>query len=237
MAFSERDKAAVRAIISVFETGKARGNPGAVAVLRDGAGISYGMHQATHKSGSLYKVVYWYCHLNGMFANDLTPYLPRLKNTAVRQQCAADDTLKRLLRQAGEHDPIMRQAQDAVFDRDYMTPAIDAVEGSGWNLPLSLAVVYDSHIHGGWKKVRDKVTLENSSEKEWITRYVTTREWHLANAGRSGSVFQPKDRRHAELLRSTVYRMDTFRALIKADNWQLTTPFVAHGVAVQEENL
>ena len=45
------------AIVSIFETGKPRGNYAALAVLNDGAGISYGIKQFTHRSGSLLQVV------------------------------------------------------------------------------------------------------------------------------------------------------------------------------------
>src|SRR5687768_4871313 len=45
------------AIVSIFETGKPRGNYATVAVLNDGAGISYGIKQFTHRSGSLLQVI------------------------------------------------------------------------------------------------------------------------------------------------------------------------------------
>jgi hypothetical protein len=53
--FSERDKLIALAIVHIFETGKAFGDYTAVAVLNDGAGISYGINQFTHRSGSLYR--------------------------------------------------------------------------------------------------------------------------------------------------------------------------------------
>ena len=52
--------------------------------------------------------------------------------------------------------------------------AIAACEGSGFVLPLSLAVIYDSIVHGSYERIRDRVRLRALTpsiefEKAWIT--------------------------------------------------------------------
>ena len=56
-SMKQEDIEKAMAIVSIFETGKPRGNYAALAVLNDGAGISYGIKQFTHRSGSLLQVV------------------------------------------------------------------------------------------------------------------------------------------------------------------------------------
>ena len=56
-SFSTLDLLKALAIVNVFETGKPFGEFTAVAVLNDGAGISYGISQFTHRSGSLAAVI------------------------------------------------------------------------------------------------------------------------------------------------------------------------------------
>ncbi len=53
----QEDISKAMAIVSIFETGKPHGNYAALVVLNDGAGISYGIKQFTHRSGSLLQVV------------------------------------------------------------------------------------------------------------------------------------------------------------------------------------
>ena len=57
MPITVEDARRIKSIVSVFETGKAEGDPAAVVVLPDGAGISYGLHQATDRAGSLDEIV------------------------------------------------------------------------------------------------------------------------------------------------------------------------------------
>lgn len=248
MSFSARAINAARAIVSTFETypPTARPNYAQLAVLPDGPGrvlqVTFGAHQATDRADSLDEIIKRYAALalergEGALnpewldgAELLTVYLPRLaKNTP--QSCAdlaTDADFKTLLKRVST-DPLMHQAQNEVFDENYMRPAIAAVEGSGWIEPLSLAVVYDSMIHGGWRRLRNKV--QPAGEHEWISRYVAVRDANLANAGGDHSIFDNK------LLRNTVYRTATLRNLIHANNWHLATPFVAHGVTVTEDDI
>jgi hypothetical protein len=222
MAFTKKEKAAVKALVSCHETGKPVGNYSALVVLNDGAGITYGCHQATHGSGSLYKIVKMYCDIsNSETSKALEPYLAGLKNAAKRFEYAKIAKLKTLLKEAG-NEQAMRYAQNEVFDVNYFKPALRAVEGSGWVTPLALAVVYDSMIQGGWLKIRDRVNARN--EKEWIKQFVAARRKWLASSSK-------------QVVRNSVYRMTTFESLMAKGNWSLNVPFVVHGATVTNAHL
>lgn len=228
----ERSICVAKAIVSCHETFPPTPRPryGQIAVLRDGPGkslqVTFGAHQATDRADSLDKIIRRFRELaidaygddwdEKTLADELAEYLPELaKNTP--ESCASlarDPAFRKLLeRSAGE--PLMAQAQDDVFDVHYMRPAIAAVEGSGWSEPLTLAVVYDSMIHGSWERLRDKV--HEKFERPWIRSYVATRHFHLAHAGSRLSVFGNP------LLKSTTYRMRTFQDQIALQNWGLLT--------------
>lgn len=222
MAFSERAKMVAMAIIKVFETGKPLGDYSAIAVLKDGAGISYGISQFTHKSGSLYAVLARFQELGGALPQVISDNLANFKNKAYITSTANSTSIKTALKKLGT-DPIMRQAQREVAFEKYLKPSIKVCEGSGFVYPLSLAVIYDSKVHGSYNTIRDRVPT-GLSEKAWIARYVDEREKWLRNHKKT-------------VLHSTVYRPQTFRNLIKKDNWALNLPLVAHGRTITAKEL
>jgi hypothetical protein len=63
--FSKLDLNLAATIVHIFETGRPFGDYAACVVLDDGAGISYGISQFTHRSGSLGAVVERYIKLGG----------------------------------------------------------------------------------------------------------------------------------------------------------------------------
>lgn len=223
--FSEKTLRTVEAIVSVHENGRPHGKYESVAVLPDGPGgvrqVTYGAHQATDASNTLDKIIQRYCGLvqaeQGSVSGHplvdgedsgvgLVDYLPKLgENTrASFQALAADDFFLDLLRRAGS-DPLMIQAQIEIFRENYLQPAISICEKRGYTQPLSLAVIYDSLIHGSFKLISSRVGEFGSNEKLWITRYLVERRNWFANHSK-------------KLLRNAVYRMDTFLNLIIADD-------------------
>jgi chitosanase len=222
MSFSSRARAAANAIVSCHETGRPVGNYSALVVLSDGAGISYGTHQATHRAGSLFKICKLYCDLStSPVSAQLRQFLPLLNNPspASVNQGAHNETLKSLLRAAGGEQK-MRFAQNRVFERNYLDPAALACDGSNFRHAMSLAVIYDSMIQGGYAVCRDRVSGV-SGEEAWVRRYVAVRRQWLAT--------HPKP-----VVRHTTYRMDTFLQLISDNNWELNVPFSAHGAQVTD---
>jgi chitosanase len=230
MSVTPDQKRAIDSIISIFETGRLA-TPAAYStctVLRDGAGISYGKHQATDKSGSLDLVCKKYIELGGVHAGKLQKYMPYL---ATNETSKVDTSkaypmwmaeLIALLKTAGT-DPVMHRAQDEVFDANYWLPAVNICAEAKLVTPLAHAVVYDGLIHGGFQVVRNRFAAvppaKGGDEKTWVKEYLKARRaWLMASAN--------------ELLRRTVYRQDVFEALIAADNWNLTLPLTVRGVIV-----
>lgn len=221
-------KRACKAIVSIFETGKAQGNPSACTILPDGAGISYGLHQATDASGSLDTILVEYIRRGGSMraeAWDVLMIVQANVSTQYRSISAASPGVVRavdMLRQMGA-DPIMAEAQEAVFDRLYWQPAQDQAEAMGLVEPLSWAVCYDTAIHSGPSgiaRIRARFPevppIRGGDERKWTAAYVRARRSWLTS--RVGIVAQ------------TVYRMDAFLSLIEAGRWDLTPPFRVCGV-------
>jgi hypothetical protein len=230
-SFSLLAKLTALAIVHIFETAKAFGEFDAFAVLPDNAGVSYGVSQFTHRSGSLYAVVNEYLKDGGKAgAQYLRQVLPILGNTspAAVLQLQNDRKFKEALLLAAETDE-MRAAQVEIATKKYLQPAIDACEGSRFVLPMSLAVVYDSMNQGSFAKIRDRVRIQKGAyktdleyEKAWITQYVQKRDYWLEN-------FESADKKKQRLLRSTDYRTDFFLAQIGRGNWHLKPPMSVNG--------
>lgn len=220
MAFTERAKTIVLAIVHIFETAKPFGDYGAVAVLSDGAGFSVGINQFTHKSGSLAKVIMRFMELGGEIPDEISFALPDFKsgrNIAVR---SADRKLRNAIKSLGT-DELWRQAQREIAFEHYLKPALDACEGSKFKHPLSLAVIYDSINQGSFPKVRDRVSVSDTNEKAWIAEYCADRKAFLASSRKA-------------IVRSTVYRPNFFLSLIANNNWDLKLPINVNGHRLTE---
>ena len=186
MPLTELQKRAAQAIVNIFETGKPEGDYANVTLLPGDPGhLTYGRSQTTLASGNLYLLIKAYCEAPGAeFDTDLRKYLERLadRDTALDR----DVTLRRILREAGE-DPVMRQAQDAFFDRVYWNPAAQSAANIGLTSPLGVAIVYDSTVHGSWKRLRDRTDSEHGKaaaigQNRWTAAYVgERREWLATN--------------------------------------------------------
>jgi len=222
-------KAAAQAIVNVFETGRVRGDYARITLLEGDAGhLTYGRSQTTLASGNLFKLIADYVDAPGAaYAADFMPYLSRLETRAL--ELDHDARFKQILRLAGD-DPVMQHVQDRFFDRVYWVPALRAAQRLDLREALSIAVVYDSHIHGSWGRVR-RLTFQAAGnvaaaggERTWISRYVSVRRDWLAS-------------RRSRLLRATVYRMDAFEKLIGEERWDLALPFEVRGVRVTLEKL
>jgi chitosanase len=212
--YSEQDIAAATAIVNIFETGKPIGDYAAAAVLDDGAGVSYGIGQFTHRSGALAAVVRGYVAGGGSAGRrvfeDRLPALGK-KDGASIGAIAGDAEFAKALRAAAA-TPEMHRAQDEVLSERYMKPALDICRERAFTLPLSLAVVYDSMVHGSWKKIAEHVSQDG--EKNWISEYVRVRDKWLARVPR---------------LRKTRYRTKFFLDQINARNWTLKLPLTVNG--------
>jgi len=220
-------KLTAQAIVNIFETGRVLGLYGQVTLLQGDSGhLTYGRSQTTLASGNLALLIKAYCSSPGaQYSAKLVPYQDRLDKEDVSLD--QDTDLHAILRAAGD-DPVMQACQNEFFDRVYWTPAITAAASLGFVEALSVAVVYDSTVHGSWRLIRDKVNAilpaSAANERQWIETYVKTRRAWLAG--------------HANaLLHKTVYRMDAFQNLINANAWDLPLPLTVRGKVISEETL
>jgi hypothetical protein len=239
MTYSTADKLKALSIVAAFETGSGFGKFSAVAVLDDGAGISYGFSQFTHRSGALAAVLERYRAIDGtvgivVIANRMKFVLQRTPQAIT--QLAADIPFRNALRAAGITDE-MKQAQVDVALERFLVPAELECERLGFNSPLALAVIHDSMVHGSWKQLSEKVAKSSppyeggvaaaaadgvvlSSERRFIINYVTIRDAWLASIPR---------------LAATRYRTRFFLNQIKVQNWDLNLPLRANGVTITSE--
>jgi chitosanase len=221
---TDTQKRTAQAIVNIFETGHALGNYGQVTLLRGDTGhLTYGRAQTTLASGNLALLVRDYCEAGGRYASELTPYVAPLD----RRELALDDDhhLRDMLRAAGD-DPVMGAVQDDFFDRVYWRPAVDAATALALARALSVAVVYDSCVHGSFGRIRDRTTAQfgapgDIGEPSWVRKYVSTRRDWLAT--------------HANaLLHKTVYRMTALAGLIDQQKWDLQLPLRVRGVLIDD---
>jgi chitosanase len=214
----------------VFETGSTDGNYGAISLFFDGPlgtdgkpiiQITYGRSQTT-EFGNLKALLQQYADANGMFADELRPFLPKIGK---RPSLCTDAFLLKTVKDAGKNDPVMKRVQDLFFDQLYYQPAFNWFSGMKFSAALSLLVIYDSLIHSGGvpaflrERFAEPVPKNGGDEKTWIRQYVTTRHHWLANHPRA-------------ILRKTVYRTECFKNNIANNNWDLLLPVNANGTLV-----
>lgn len=225
MNLTAQQKRLCEQIINVFESGSPLGNYSAISIYKDGPHnqrqVTYGRSQTT-EFGNLAELLEMYVKAGGIYSEALRPYLDRIEVTPL-----ADDSLfLQLLRDAGRKDPLMRQTQDAFFDKRYFMPAMTWADNNGFSLPLSALIIYDSFIHSGSilnflrKRFPESPPASGGDERAWITQYVDTRQEWLAN-------------HENRILRKTVYRSACFKNEINRDNWDLSRlPINANGIEI-----
>lgn len=217
-------------IVSVFETGVPLGDPARVALLEDGAGISYGLHQATDASGSLDAVLLEYDQLGGAYAPALRNWWPWLAEDGTRTEDPKRPSprcreLLELLRVAGT-DPVMRDAQERVFARLYWVPAMAQADELRLVEPLSRVALYDLAIQSGLGRLA-KLRLafpelppsRGGSERPWLLALLRARRAFLRGSA-------------VGVVRRSVYRVDALEALANAGQWALAPPFTVRGKSI-----
>ena len=222
---SDQIKRLIERVINVFETGTPAGKYNQITILADGKNgtrqITYGRSQTTEQ-GNLAKLIELYIRNNGLFAEKFSSYIDKIG----KQPLTDNKTFKDLLRTSANEDEIMRRTQDEFFDLVYYNPAYEFFTKNGFELPLSLLVIYDSYIHSGSipqalrKRFGEYPPAKGGDEKKWITSYVDIRHQWL--------------KYHTNpILQRTIYRTQCFKDQIAAENWMLDKlPIIANGTAV-----
>ncbi len=218
-------KKTAQAIVNIFETGRPLGDYGSVTVISGDTGhLTYGRSQTTLASGNLALLLHAYCEAGGTLSEALRPYLTAFDRRDIKLD--NNGKVKALLRQAGD-DPTMQRIQDEFFDRIYWTPALKSAENLGAGEPLTVAVIYDSRIHGSYERIRNATndqygTVQDIGEVRWTESYISTRYNWLANHSN-------------KLLNKTVYRMEAFKQLIILNKWDLPLPLSVRNIIITEE--
>jgi chitosanase len=226
MVLTREQKSTIERIINAFETGSADGDYGAVSIYADGPHnirqITYGRSQTT-EYGNLRTLVQRYADASGVYSQAFRPYVEKTGGAPLTE----DVEFKKLLRQAGRRDPVMRSVQDAFFDEAYFNPAMKWCDDHGFSLPLSALVVYDSFIHSGsilWvirQRFMENPPVGGGDEKAWIRAYLRERRAWLGTNSRPA-------------VRKSVYRTKDMIREADRDNWDLSQlPIMANGIAVQ----
>lgn len=218
-------------VINVYETGTVEGDYGAISIYNDGPNnirqVTYGRAQTT-EYGNLRRLISDYVSASGRFSAQLAGYVAKIGTkigSPPRSPLVDDQTFLTLLRNAGQ-DPVMRQTQDAFFDRVYFQPALDWAAANGFVTALSALVIYDSFNHSGGilSSIRDafpeRTPADGGDEKTWTSQYVAARQNWLATNPR-------------EALHATVYRTEDLMREINRNNWDLSlVPIMANGTPV-----
>jgi chitosanase len=122
-------------------------------IAGDTGHLTYGRSQTTLGSGNLHDLLQRYCANPGArFRKNLESYLTRFSQRDISLD--DDTTLHNILRACAD-DPVMRDTQDAFFDDVYWRAAARTADRHGISMPLGLAVVYDSFVHGSWKRISE----------------------------------------------------------------------------------
>lgn len=220
----------IEKVVNAFETGKADGNYAGLVKYRDyrdpATGtyitqITYGRSQTT-EFGNLKALIQRYIDSKGKFAAQFKPYLSKIGR---KPSLSTDAAFCNLLVEAGKTDQVMRDAQDNIFDSYYYQPALGWFTQMGFTLPLSLLVIYDSHIHSGSVPgfLRERFPaappVKGGDEKTWVKQYVDVRHDWLKN--------HPN-----KILNATVYRTACFKTQMANNNWDLSKPVKANGILI-----
>lgn len=218
-----KNKEVIRKIINCFENGKAESDYTSIYIYRDGPGevrqitLGFGITQY----GNMSRLLELYKNDGGVFADKLSPYISKMASS----NTVNDKGFIANLQKAAKEDPIMRAAEDKVYDEVYLKGAIKFCDANGIETPMGLAVVLDSVVHSG--KILDsirarfdaKTPANGGDEKVWLYEYCKARRSWLANHSR-------------KILHGTVYRMDFFLKQMQSDNWNLVGELRPNGVKI-----
>ena len=223
-------------LISLSENSTLEIQYGFAENLDDGRGITAGRAGFTSGTRDMYLVVKEYTAQ--VPNNTLASFLPRLEELSIEFENnnfspIGDTTGLEGLAEAwsalGE-DHNFRAVQDEIVDVLYYRPAMIPATTLGLNLPLSLAVFYDTIIqHGGGfdpdgldaliertnEALGGQTPATGIDEKIWLNKFLEIRRENLQN---------PDNSKTQEVWKESVGRVDVFAALAAAGNYQLSLP-------------
>ncbi len=218
----------IERLINTIETGQPDGDYGAISIYADGPNdirqITYGRAQTT-EYGNLRKLVEMYVAAGGAYSTALASYAGRVGSEPLTDS----SQFKKLLKDAGRNDSVMRRIQDQFFEQVYFLPAMRWADDNGFTKALSALVIYDSYIHSGqilWflrQRFAENPPAMGGNEETWISEYVRVRHDWLVN-------------HHRPAVQRSIYRTKAFKEQIAAANWDLkNVPVNMNGTDVYPE--
>lgn len=204
-------------ILNCIETGTPFFAYDSITILPDGPDqakqvtLSVGFTEA---GGSLRKVVERYVQKNGKFVNWFAPYKDRIGK---RPFLVNDRNFISILVHASKNDPLMREAQDEIYEEVYFKKAMDWCQAEGITTPLGMLVIFDSLLQSGAvftflrNRFSERTPAHGGDEKKWIAGYVTARNnWLSTHSNKP--------------VRNSAYRTKTYLQLISKNEWDLKKP-------------
>ena len=175
----------------------------------------------TQDGGNLWKVLESYINKNGTYASFFSGYQNKMSNGSLWQD---KDFINTLIK-ASKEDQLMRDAQDEIFDKIYLSGALKYFKTKGFSLPLSFAVIFDSTLQSGSvlsfliKRFPEKLPSNGGNEKKWVSQYVDTRHKWLTKHSN-------------EAVRNSSYRTKFFLGELDKKNWNMDCPLIANNSKV-----
>jgi len=231
----------MKAIETIIETGEySKQSYSTLAILGDGAGISFGPNQATAKSEGLCNILRDYVKREDAvkkYVNKLLSY-DTISNYSIK--CIDNDfdkDFQDLIIEIAQEDRALREVQRKHMHEDHFRKAYEFASEEKLALPLSYMVMFDFMNQSSVKFVKDQVldfdeifgddlNLEVMSdeefEKEWIMGLIDYRHNYLTHFIRTSS---PS---HTEEVRKSSYRTESLRDLARRDLWDLEIPMDFH---------
>jgi chitosanase len=222
------------AIISSFENSSTAMPYASAQDIGDGRGITAGRAGFTSGTHDLLLVVQQYEASAGGERTPLTGYLPALIaiDASVRDGGDGGDTsglegFEVAWRQTSQVDPRLDRAQDDVYRRLYLEPAMAQARAVGLTTALGQLVVLDSAVQHGTGSDPDglatmiaETTEAHGSEPQpdrsgWLEEFLEIRRAHLLD---------PADEATTEVWRRSVPRVDTLETLLDEEQFGLETP-------------
>jgi tetratricopeptide (TPR) repeat protein len=186
--------------------------------------ISYGMHQATLASGSLYNVLERYTEMSQTSNSEqIAAYLPRVQSKD--STLASDEAFLNLLRNAASENAMV-QAQNEIFSQNYYEPAKEKASADGVTSALGIAIYYDTNIQGGLEYIRtatkEHFLQSTPTEQEWLTAFLDERRnYLLAVADNKRKNGLENDAKYLENSASSQGRVGVLEKLADAGNLDL----------------
>lgn len=179
----------VRATALIIRKVESRNIYNTVAVLADGAGISFGGYQLTEKSGSLLAFMKQLLKLNPPFAESTKAHLSNFKGN---WYIGSKHKFKIWLKQVGA-TPLGIKAQDLVFYNNYYIPG--AKLASRFKNPMVILHIIDSLHNGGTKSVIKRVKEDTlaSIEQARLSYWQSLSGWKKFGRGWTNRLIEIKN--------------------------------------------